>query len=208
MENKEFVDKYMEETNEIIKDIGRNEINKAIEILFDAWKNNKKVITIGNGGSASTASHFASDLAKTVSYSSSDKELTKGKKGFRAFCLSDNSALLTAWTNDCGWENAYTGQLNNLLEEEDIVLLISVHGGSGWSGNLVKAMEFAKKRNAKIIGFTGFNGGLMKEMADVCVIVPKNSTPHVEGFHSVLQHLIVFRLKELIEEYSKNKINN
>ena len=77
--NKEFIDKYMEETKEIIKDIDRNEIDKFIEILFGAWKNGRKVITMGNGGSASTASHFTGDLLKTVANDSSQKEIRSVK---------------------------------------------------------------------------------------------------------------------------------
>lgn len=197
--SKEFIDNYMNETVDIIQRIDRSEINKFINILFETWKNGKKVITMGNGGSASTASHFAGDLLKTVANDSSQKEI-RNIQGFKAICLNDNQPALTAWINDSGWENVYAGLLNTLLEEGDVILLISVHGGSGWSGNMVKAIEMAKKKNAKIIGLAGFDGGKMKELSDSCIVVPKNSTPHVEGFHGVLQHCIVFRLKELIEK--------
>ena len=155
---------------------------------------------MGNGGSSSTASHFAGDLLKTVVNDSSMKEIS-ANRGFRAFCLNDNSAAMTAWINDSGWDKAYSGLLNTLLDEDDVILLVSVHGGSGWSGNIVHAMDFAKKRGAKIIGLAGFDGGKMKEMCDSCIVVPKDSTPHTEGFHGVLQHLVVFRLKELINNH-------
>ncbi len=161
---------------------------------------------MGNGGSASTASHFAGDLSKTVINPSSEKEVINYKKGFKAICLNDNPALLTAWINDCGWEKAYAGALNTLLEDGDVVLLVSVHGGSGWSGNIVEAMKTARKKNAKIIGLAGFDGGKMKELADSCIVVPKDSTPHTEGFHGVLQHMVVQRLLELIEEYYKDSV--
>ncbi len=199
--SREFIDQYLKETEEIIRDVDRAEIEKFINILFDAWKNGRKIITMGNGGSSSTASHFAGDLLKTVVNESSMKEIND-IKGFRAMCLNDNQPALTAWINDVGWDKAYSGFLNTLLEERDIVLLISVHGGSGWSGNLVHAMELAKKRKAKILGLAGFDGGKMKEMCDSCIVVPKNSTPHTEGFHGVIQHLIVFRLKEMILEHA------
>jgi D-sedoheptulose 7-phosphate isomerase len=200
--SKEFIDQYMKETEEIIRNIDRSEINKFINILFETWKSGKKVITMGNGGSSSTASHFAGDLLKTVANDSNQKEI-RNIKGFKAICLNDNQPALTAWINDSGWDNAYAGLLNTLLEEGDVILLVSVHGGSGWSGNMVKAMELAKKKDAKILGLAGFNGGKMKELSDSCIVVPKDSTPHVEGFHGILQHCIIFRLKELIEEYSR-----
>lgn len=196
--NNDFINQYLRETEEIVRDINRDDINNFIEVLFQAWKDGKKVITMGNGGSASTASHFAGDLSKTVISPSSEKDLITHKKGFKAICLNDNAALLTAWINDCGWDKVYAGALNTLLEEGDVVLLVSVHGGSGWSGNLVEAMHMAKKRRAKILGLAGFDGGKMKEMADVCIVVPKNSTPHTEGFHGVLQHMVVERLLQRI----------
>ncbi|MDP3881873.1 MAG: SIS domain-containing protein [Nanoarchaeota archaeon] len=203
----EYIEQYLKETEEICKAVNRKDIEDFTQILFEAWKNGKKVITIGNGGSASTASHFAGDLLKTVANDSSMKEVRE-VKGFRAICLTDNAAALTAWINDSGWDKTYVGLLNTLLDKDDVILLISVHGGSGWSGNMVQAMDFAKKKGAKIIGLAGFDGGKMKEMCDSCVVVPKDSTPHVEGFHGVLQHLIVFRLKELIEDYSKGISSN
>lgn len=195
---KEYISKYLEETREICERIDKEEIGKFIEILFETWKAGKKVITMGNGGSSSTASHFAGDLMKTVANDSSMKEIGT-LRGIRARCLNDNSPALTAWINDSGWDKAYSGLLNTFLDEGDVILLVSVHGGSGWSGNLVEAMNLAKNRNAKILGLAGFDGGKMKEMSDACIIVPKNSTPQVEGFHCVVQHLIVDKLRKLIQ---------
>src|SRR3989344_355235 len=204
--NREFIDTYLQETNEIVQNLDREEINKFIDILFDIWKSGKKVITMGNGGSASNASHFAADLTKTVANTSSDREIVDSKRGFKAICLNDNPAVLTAWINDSGWDKAYSGLLNTFLDEGDAILIISVHGGSGWSGNIIEAMTLAKKRNAKILGLAGFDGGKLKELADSCIVVPKDSTPHTEGFHGVMQHLVVWRLKELIEQELKNPL--
>ncbi|MFA5856725.1 MAG: transaldolase family protein [Candidatus Pacearchaeota archaeon] len=204
--NKEFIEKYLKETCEIAESIDVAEVEKFIQILFNAWKDGKKVITIGNGGSSSTASHITGDLLKTVANSSSDREIDVNKRGFKSICLNDNSASLTAWINDSGWDNAYSGLLNSLMDEGDVILLVSVHGGSGWSGNMVKAMQFARKRKGKILGLSGFDGGKLKEMADSCIVVTKESTPHVEGFHVVLQHLVVESLRQLIQkEFQKQK---
>ncbi len=200
--NIEFIDKYLDETNQITRNIDKQEIDKFINILFETWKQGKKVITMGNGGSASTASHFAGDLMKTVINDSSKTEISSGR-GFKAICLNDNHPAFNAWVNDTGWENVYAGLLNTILEEGDTILLISVHGGSGWSGNLVKAMDMAKQKKAKILGLSGFDGGKMKEIADSCIVIPIESTPHVEGFHGIIQHLVVDRLCGLIEDYSK-----
>lgn len=198
-----FIKDYLKETEEICKLINYEDVANCIEILFNAWKEKKKILIFGNGGSSATASHFTGDLLKTVVNDSSMKEINS-QRGFRAICLNDNSASMTAWINDSGWDKAYSGLLNTMLDEGDVIIIVSVHGGSGWSGNIVEAMKLAKQRNAKILGLAGFDGGKLKEMADACVVVPKNSTPHVEGFHCVIQHLIVFALKQLIKESMEN----
>lgn len=167
---------------------------KAVEILLKCYKNNGTVFTMGCGGSASTATHFAADLAKTVST----------EKGFKAISLVDDTPLVSAWTNDFGWESVFEGQLKSWLRRNDVLVGFSVHGGNKkWSGNLTKAMLLAKKRGAKIIGFAGFDGGAMKELADACLIVSTMDelygTPLVEAMHVVLHHGIIFDLKERIK---------
>lgn len=199
MENEKQIEQYFKEIKEICDNISREDIDKVIEILFNAWKNGNKVFFCGNGGSAGTANHFMCDLFKVT--------IVKGKKRFKALCLNDNVPLMTALINDEGWDNLYIEQLKNLFEKGDVLICLSVHGGSGrdkagaWSQNLLKAMDYIKNNGGKTIGFSGFNGGAMKEIADACVVVPFNATPHVEAFHVVLQHLIAFRLKEKIMEY-------
>lgn len=182
---------------QVIRTISRQDIDRLIEILFDAWQRGKAVFTMGNGGSASTATHFACDLAKVTAL--------EGKKRFRAICLNDNIPLMSAWINDNGFESLFAEQLNNLMGEGDVLIGISVHGGSGqdkggpWSQNLLRAMVTAKEKyHATTIGLSGFDGGAMKEMADLCVVVPFNSTPQVESFHVVLHHLVAFALREKI----------
>ena len=199
MENEKQIEQYFKEIKEICDNISREDIDKAIELLFDTWKNGNKVLLCGNGGSAGTANHFMCDLFKVTT--------VEGKKRLKAHCLNDNVPLMTALINDEGWDNLYIEQLKNLFEKGDVLICLSVHGGSGrdkagaWSQNLLKAMDYVKKNGGKTIGFAGFDGGAMKDIADVCVVVPFNATPHVEAFHVVLQHLIAFRLKEKIMEY-------
>ncbi|MBI1935312.1 SIS domain-containing protein [Candidatus Woesearchaeota archaeon] len=182
--------------HEVIEKTSKEDISKAIDILFEAWRNGNKVYAMGNGGSASTATHFAADLSKT--------SIVPGKKRFKAIGLTDNIPLMSAWTNDNGFENLFTGQLENLIEPRDVVVGFSVHGGSGtgdaglWSQNLPKAMKFAKDKGAKTIGFSGFDGGMFRKICDACIVVPADSTPHVESFHIALHHLIIFALIEKI----------
>lgn len=197
MKNSAYIDKFFTGMEEILKKISREDINTVIEMLFDAWAKGKKVFVIGNGGSSSTAMHFASDLNKCT--------ISPGKKRMRVMSLVDNTPLVSALTNDDGWDNIYTEQLKNFYEQGDLIAAFSVHGGAGkdkagaWSQNLLKAMQYVKDNGGKAIGFAGFDGGAMKEMADACIVVPYNTTPHVEAFHVVLHHLIAFCLAEKIK---------
>jgi D-sedoheptulose 7-phosphate isomerase len=198
MERKDnFIKKYLKEVGSICERISSEDIDVVIRLLYDAWKENKHIFIAGNGGSAATATHFASDLAKFTS--------VEGKQRIKASALTDNVPWITAITNDLGWGNVFIEQLKNLMDEGDVFIAISVHGGSGedkagtWSQNLLAAARFVKEKKGKIIGLAGFDGGVFKKISDACVVVPMNSTPHVEGFHLVLTHLICARLKELIE---------
>jgi D-sedoheptulose 7-phosphate isomerase len=199
MKNENQIEKYFKEIKEICDNISREDIDKVIELLFDAWKNENQVFLCGNGGSAGTATHFMCDLFKVT--------IVEGKKRLKALCLNDNIPLMTALINDNGFDNLFIEQLKNLYKKGDVLICLSVHGGSGkdkaglWSQNLLKAMDYVKTHGGKTIGFSGFDGGAMKELADACIVVPFNATPHVEAFHVVLQHLIAFRLKEKIMEY-------
>jgi D-sedoheptulose 7-phosphate isomerase len=193
-----YIDGYLGEVTEITRKIDREEIAKAIDILYDAWREGKRVYLMGCGGSASTASHFAADLSKAT--------ISPGKRRFKAISLVDSAPCISAWTNDEGWDSIFLGQLENLMEAGDVAVGISVHGGSGkgnsgkWSQNITKAMEYVRSHGGKCIGLTGFDGGAFKTLCDACIIVPKESTPLVEGFHGDIQHLIVFRLKDMIEK--------
>ena len=188
------IESYLKDVREIVERISREDIDKAIHILDMARKEGRKIFVIGNGGSASTATHFACDLNK---YTSVD-----GKKRFRAVSLEDNAALMTALVNDEGWDNVYSYQLENLMDDGDYIVAISVHGGTGkdkaalWSQNLLKAVKTVQSRGGKAVGLVGFDGGILKEVADACIVVPIDSTPQVEGFHLILTHMICSLIRE------------
>jgi D-sedoheptulose 7-phosphate isomerase len=201
MSHEKFVSEYLDAVADIAKRIDKSDIDKTIQVLYDAWKNDKAVYVVGNGGSASTASHFAADLNKYVSDDAPHR--------FRAFALVDNIPLMSALTNDNGWSDVYSYQLESFMKEGDVLIGISVHGGSGsdkagpWSQNLLKAVKVAKEKKGKVVGLIGFDGGMLRKMADASIVVPANSTPQVEGFHLVLEHMIAARLKEAIGNKSK-----
>ena len=194
-------DEYLSEVSKIASDLDRGEIDKAISILYGAWNSDNQVFVIGNGGSASTSTHFACDLNKWVSDGAERK--------FRAFALVDNIPLMSALTNDNGWGDVYAEQLRNFFRKGDVLVAISVHGGSGsdkagpWSQNLLKAVKYVKENGGKVVGLAGFDGGVLKTAADACIVVPAESTPHVEGMHLVLTHLMSEQLRALISRKSK-----
>ena len=198
MKNKDFIQNYLSESRRVAEAISVADIDRAVELLFEAWEGGNQVFTCGNGGSASTATHFACDLAKTT--------IADDKKRFKAYCLNDNIPLTSAIINDEGFDNLFYEQLKNLSEKGDVLICISVHGGAGrdkaglWSQNLLKAMKYVQENEGKTIGLSGFDGGPMKKMADACIVVPINSTPQVESFHLVLEHLICSCLRQKIEE--------
>jgi D-sedoheptulose 7-phosphate isomerase len=197
MSDKGFIDNYFIQLNETVNKISPDDITKVIDVLFTAWKNRKKIFIIGNGGSASTATHFAADLNKTAN--------VENKERFMAIALVDNIPLCSALINDEGFENLFVEQLKNFFAPGDVVIGISVHGGSGrdkaglWSQNLLKAMQYAKDRGGIAVGLSGFDGGAMKEMADVTIVVPVDSTPLVESLHLTLEHLIISCLRDKIK---------
>jgi len=194
---------YLDEVSEILGKLDRNSIDKAISILYEAWKKDKQVFIIGNGGSASTSTHLACDLNKWVSDEASRK--------FRAFSLVDNIPMVSALTNDNGWSDIYYEQLRNFFRKGDVLVAISVHGGSGsdkaglWSQNLLKAVKYVKDNGGKVVGLSGFDGGVLKTAADACIVVPANSTPHVEGMHLVLTHLMCEQLRATISDKRSSK---
>ncbi len=195
---------YLSEMKEAMEKMPAGALSDAISLIYSAWNEGKTVYLMGNGGSASTATHTACDWSKGT--------WVQGAKRLRAISLNDNAPLISALTNDNGFDSIYYEQLKNLgVGPGDVLVGFSVHGGSGkdkagaWSQNLLRAMDYAKKCGAKTIGITGFDGGAMKELCDVCVIVPVNSTPHTESLHLAIDHLVTKLLKEKIENETKKQ---
>jgi D-sedoheptulose 7-phosphate isomerase len=164
------------------------QISDIIDILKKAKKQGKHVFLIGLGGSLGTASHMTCDLFK----------ISK----IKAISLCDNIPLITAITNDNGFENIFVEQLQQLFLPGDVLIAFSVHGCSGsdkvglWSQNVMKAIQYVKQNKGITIGFCGFDGGAMKKECDISVIIPAETTPLVESFHVVLHHYIAFELQE------------
>jgi D-sedoheptulose 7-phosphate isomerase len=185
---------YLQEQNLCLEKIleNHNSVNNIISQLIKARNIGNKIYTFGNGGSASTASHFVSDLLKTT--------ITKSDKRFMAISLTDNFAVNSAWANDVSYDHIFVEQLKNFLTKNDIVIGFS---GSGNSLNVIKALEFAKDNGAITIGFTGMSGGKLSKICDYSYVVPSDNMLTIESFHIMLCHGIIFTLRELGEPIFK-----
>lgn len=180
-----FIQSYLSELKDTLDDLSQEVIEQVLEILHEARLDNQQVFIFGNGGSASTASHFACDLGKNTR--------VKGSPNFRVMGLTDNMALFSALANDEGYENVFAQQLATYLQPGDVVIGIST---SGNSPNVVNAIQLANSVGAKTIGFTGFNSGKLGSMVDVNLHVPSHSIEQVEDIHLVMEHLITKALRE------------
>ncbi len=197
MQNAEYIATYLDGMRKITDEISHEAIDAVIEALFEVYRREGTIWICGNGGSASTATHFACDLTKAT--------IWPGKPRVKAMALADNVPLVSALTNDDGWDAVYLEQLRSFFRPGDAVIGISVHGGSGrdkagaWSQNLLRALDYAREHDGVTIGLAGFDGGAMKGLCDHCIVVPYDTTPHVESYHVALHHLIAFCLAEKIE---------
>lgn len=180
MEYIQQIDEYYEKLKEAIDKIDRTEIEKAIVTLKNARDNNHYIFIMGNGGSASTASHFAGDFNKGLSLNR--------EKRFRFVCLNDNAATVLSLANDVAYEAIFVEQLKNFLSDGDVVIGIS---GSGNSKNVVNAVEYAKDRGNTVIGLSGYDGGKLKDLSDIQLHVPVDDMQIVEDLHMVFDHLMM-----------------
>jgi len=179
---------FLDETKRLLSELDTASIATAARILLDCYRRRGRIYTMGNGGSASTAQHFACDLAKYV--------IPSGQRPFDTRCLTDNVSLYTAWANDAERDDVFVNQMRGLLTAGDVVILISVHGGSGFSTDLVKAARYANKIGARTISLVGFDGGILHRESACSILVPVPSTPQTEAIHLVIEHLLMHVIKE------------
>jgi D-sedoheptulose 7-phosphate isomerase len=178
---------YIKGVQETLDHLPFDVINEVIKILYEARLKRRLVIIMGNGGSASTASHFVCDLSKNVK-----KERLPD---FKVIGLTDNMAIFSAYANDEGYENVFARQLTNFVQPEDIVIAIS---GSGNSMNVIKAVELANSMHAITIGMTGYNGGKLGKLVKYHINVPGDCMEQAEDIHLIIEHLICTNLKKMV----------
>ena len=186
---KEYLAQYSAEINRVLAGLDSGQFRKFIDILIDAYKNDKQVFIAGNGGSAGTANHFVCDFGKNaVPFTGTGP----GRRRFRIISVCDNIEKITALGNDIAFEEIFRQQLINLMNEGDVFIVISA---SGNSPDIVKACEYAKEKKARIIALAGFNGGKIKNFAEASLIVPLESYEQIEDVHLIIMHMVVCYFK-------------
>ncbi|MDI9357227.1 MAG: SIS domain-containing protein [Chitinophagaceae bacterium] len=188
MQTLEIINNYISHLKDTLDTFNRNEIVALHTILEETRQKGKKTIIFGNGGSGSTASHFACDINKGVSL--------KQQKKHKIIALTDNIPTMLAYANDMGYEEVFVEQMKNFLEEGDIVIGIS---GSGNSKNVLKAIEYANSKGNTTIGITGYNGGKLKQISKMSVNAHVNDMQISEDLHMILVHLMMKTLCEMGE---------
>jgi D-sedoheptulose 7-phosphate isomerase len=182
---------YFKAYQQVITDLPHQRIDRVISELVHAYEHSKHIFIFGNGGSAALASHFACDLGKGTVVSEN------GQKRFRVLALTDNVPLMTAWANDSCYDQIFAEQLRNFIAAGDVAFAIS---GSGNSRNVLRGLEVAREHNARTIGLTGFEGGEMKSLCDLCVILPSDNMQIIEDFHLSVTHAIFSVIRQRISD--------
>jgi D-sedoheptulose 7-phosphate isomerase len=187
----QFFEKYCKYLSELSDNLDYKTIEKVTQLVLEKSKSGQIIFLIGNGGSAATASHFAIDLA----------QCSQPGAGlyFRAVSLTDNVPLLTALGNDKGYEEIFTGQIENLLRKNDVLIAISA---SGNSPNIIAAARLAKELGGVTVGLVGFDGGKLAQICDYVIHVPTDKGEYgpVEDIHLILDHMITSYLRMKLGE--------
>lgn len=191
----QFIDAYIEELQRSLMVLDKESLEQAMEMILDAYKKDKKVFIVGNGGGAATASHMACDLGKgTLQRVYDNKE-----RRFRVISLTDNVALMTAFANDLSFEDIFLQQLRNLVEKDDVIIALS---GSGNSANIVKSITYAKKYGAKTIGILGFKtGGKLGKIVDCAIVVDSMHYGPIEDIQLIANHIIASWISKVKHVY-------
>jgi D-sedoheptulose 7-phosphate isomerase len=177
---KEFSLMYLEELKRTVDRLPLDRFEEIFGLIVDAYRENRHIFVMGNGGSGTTASHLACDMNKGASASLN--------KPFRVICLNDNIPTMMAIANDVSYDEIFVGQLKNLMKPGDLIVGFSA---SGDSNNILKAIEYANGNGARTVGFTGFDGGKLAKTAQFSLIVPVEDVQKIEDVHLILVHMIM-----------------
>ncbi len=180
-----FAEQYKTELLDAIQKIDVNLVEQAIQWFDQARTDSRHIFVCGNGGSASTASHFACDIVKGASFNRPSR--------FRIMALTDSLPTMTAYANDVGYDCVFAEQLKNFAQPGDVVMAIS---GSGNSPNVLRAVEYANEAGCKTIALTGRDGGKLGPLAQLNIQVPVPHMGRIEDAHMIICHMIAYRFMD------------
>jgi D-sedoheptulose 7-phosphate isomerase len=184
--NFELFQNYLKDLSKILENLPIEPLEEILALLKKARLEGRTIFVFGNGGSASTASHMVCDLAKNTRQS----ELP----GVRVIGLNDNIPTMTAYANDEGYDRIFSEPLRALVRKGDLVIALS---GSGNSPNVLEGLRTAREAGALTIGLTGFEGGNLIDLVDICLVVPSNSMERIEDLHLIINHMLTVGLREM-----------
>jgi D-sedoheptulose 7-phosphate isomerase len=182
----EKIKRQIEESIEAKKKLPLKEIEAAAKLIIESYKLGGKVLLVGNGGSAADCQHIAGELVG---------KFKKKRDALMAVSLTTDSSILTALANDYGGDVIFSRQVEALGEEGDILMAFST---SGTSPNILKAIEAAKKKKMKVVGFTGQKGAEFKSASDICIMVASQDTPRIQESHITAAHIICGLVEEAL----------
>ena len=185
-----YIDSYLDVLKGLLDSLDRAVLENVTELLFTTWKEDRRLILCGNGGSGSTSSHLVCDFQKNI--------YLDGGKPFEVVALTDSPALLLAWGNDTSFENVFAGQARTWVRNGDVLIAIS---GSGNSKNVLEAVKVANDVGATTIGFCGYDGGKLAEMVTIAIVAQRRNMQQVEDVHMILGHILFSALRDKITGY-------
>ena len=174
---------YITRLSAVLAALDRAQVDNAVNVIAEAWRAGRQVITLGNGGSSMTALHFVNDWNKSIFMASG--------KPFRGRSLVDNMGLVMSYGNDVSFQDIFVEQLKNLLQAGDLVIAIS---GSGNSENVIRAVRYANEHDAVTLGLCGYRGGKLKELAQHVVWANVDDMQLSEDVHAIFGHIVMQRL--------------
>lgn len=184
-----YITDYLGDVKRLIDQVKEEQIERLTAALQEAWREKRRVILLGNGGSSATASHIVNDLQKCI--------YLESKTPLRAMCLSDNTPLILAWANDTDFANIFAPQIECWVEPGDLVIAIS---GSGNSPNVLHAVEAANARGARTFGLAGYKGGKLAQLAKESIVVETENMQQIEDLHMILLHVAFSALREHVKK--------
>lgn len=185
-----YIDSYLDVLKSLLDSLDTRVLENVTELLFATWKEDRRLILCGNGGSGSTSSHLVCDFQKNI--------YLDGGKPFEVVALTDSPALLLAWANDTSFENVFAGQARTWVRKNDVLIAIS---GSGDSRNVLEAVKVANDVGATTIGFCGYDGGQLAEMVTIPIVAERRNMQQVEDVHMILGHILFSVLRDKITGY-------